>query len=634
MTEDFDIKYTTIYQKSKANFMDNIIEKEELKIIFYKSFYRFKQEKGKFTFGYPINNETNSECFRISGFNIFMRMHNKIWDEIDKLCDIAKIRDCVTKVQQDKCLTEEETKDYNKYLLLQTSIEISSKEILEKIYPGEILTKQRQKLLNERFKKISLEAIITDGFGKYIDPVLYVKDSKNYNKLFYLENIKEMYDEFAKKYDINFYFKTEVNISTLYEFFEDSSSEVRKSSCEELFKELKTNLTGKLPLIVLQENKLSEILDSIDKTVNDRQIENDKIILEQILQNLRILKQEQDNIIEPLLKDKKVLEKKKELSKIKKENLDVKKKENEINDKRCEFEEILKNYDDDYVFDPILSKSTDIDNYKYDSIKEKKDEFKKIVDLLKSFIDLSDERFDNLEDKFEKFTIENCSFSKLRKMKERELNRILAIDDSPGNVSAVFFIFFTKYVFDESFAKQIIPQDYKNSQLNLSNNVLDLGAVDNDYILLNYSGFQNLYPPKTTFNNIKKMKVKISGADKEYRLVGATYNCSGKHSVSSVCYGNECLSNPVEHELINEGTTLEFKLDSPLKNSTLCNSDDYKIELLVYEPIEVPSVLKTKLDDFKSRFTNIEDIDEKYLNKYIKYKNKYLNLKNIISKKN
>ena len=41
MTEDFDIKYTTIYQKSKANFLDNIIEKEELKIIFYKSFYRF-----------------------------------------------------------------------------------------------------------------------------------------------------------------------------------------------------------------------------------------------------------------------------------------------------------------------------------------------------------------------------------------------------------------------------------------------------------------------------------------------------------------------------------------------------------------------------------------------------------------
>jgi hypothetical protein len=669
MSEDFDVKYNAICQKSKANFLDNIFNKDELKIIFYKNFYRLKQTKGTFTYGYPIKNKTDSECFRISGFNIFMRMHNKIWDEIDKLCNIEKIQDYVTKVQEDKCLTKEESADYNKYLLLQTSIEITSKEILDKNYPDESITSQRQKLLNERFNKISFEAIITNGYGLYVDPVLYEKDSKIYNKLIYLETIEKKYSDFALINNMKL-FDTETNISTIFEFFESSPLESLTRSIYNLFNELKIKISEKMSLIESKYNKLHEILN-FDKTEYHRRIDEEKPILEQLFQELEVLKTEQTVIIEEKLKDKPIKDRFKNTMKMKKEDVDVIKKENEMKDKKCAFEEIIKKYDDDYVF-TVITKPSNIENYRYEKIEEKHEEFKKIVDLLKSFLNLTDEQFDNLEEKFEKFTIENCSFSKLRKMKERLINRILAVVSSPGNVSSVFLIFFTKYVFGESFAKQLISQDHKTCRLNLSDNILDLGPIKNDYLLLNYYGLQNLYPPKKTFNNIKKIKVKIDGTDKEYKLVGVTYNCSGQHSVSSVCYGNECLLNPVEHELINEDTTFEFKLDSPLKSSRLCVPDDYNIELLLYEPIEIVSELKTKLDDFKSRFTNIEEIDEKYLSKYIKYanskgisldqvfyikylmygddknhppsldtykskylkyKNKYLNLKNIISKK-
>lgn len=66
-------------------------------------------------------------------------MQGIILNEIDNLIDYGEILDIAKKIKQDLCLNTDESSKYNKYLLIQTFIELHDKSILLRL-KKELLT--------------------------------------------------------------------------------------------------------------------------------------------------------------------------------------------------------------------------------------------------------------------------------------------------------------------------------------------------------------------------------------------------------------------------------------------------------------------------------------------------------------
>ncbi len=631
---NFEEKLNNITDKVNSNFLDGVLDKEELKIIFYKSFYRFQNnDRSKYTLGYPIKNETDSECFRITGFNIFMRMQEKIWDEIDNLCEKDEILLLVCKIKENKCLNGSETNIYNKYLLLQTSIEMTSTEILNIMYSNsDNISVKRQKLLNERFKILS----ISSNIGVYVNPILYSTDKDTLNKLLFLEKIINTYDKILENnFDLNKKMEDDLimgdtslliksfkdTIENLFELFE--SSENRNSHAEALDSELKKYFTDIIidKIKELYKNLNTEINEIKDISKNDELINLNIKRANEIYEKIKILNEE----IKKLNKE---------------ENKDDKKiKEDERKILKDEYAEITKNEFSPYKeihssYINVLSQN------KYENMQKRLKEIGELIKIIEDYIKTD---IKSIPLQFESFTSDNCDFQKLRNFNDVYLRKILAYDEVSGSVSLLFLNYFMKFAINDSFGRQVIIMNdvEKDKKLDRLKNIFDStqNSLLNDYLIFNFDGGQNLYPPEDIFSNIKIIKVKHSdGLIKEYKLVGIAYNCGGRHSVSSVCYGDNCLSDisdNIIHEQINEDTTIEFPLNTPLKGTKLCGSNSYKIELLLYEPVETVKRLQEKLNDFKSIYINIKDIvvsggsNSNYYIKYLKYKQKYLNLKKL-----
>jgi hypothetical protein len=545
---NFEEKYNQLIQRCNSSFLENIFEKNELKIIYYKNFYKFKNSESQF--GYPINNKTDSECFRITGFNIFMRMQGKIWNEIDTLLDIEEITVLVKRIKDNKCLSNKDTIKYNKYLLLQTSIEMTSEEILNKMFKDETVAIQRQELLNVRLKEYSVKS--DDGI--YADQILLAKSRDDYLKLLFIENLFEEYKELAthifKDYGL---FQPD--------YVEDSSLTItsRFLTVFELFESSEDPFEMVSGLLMILKNKIFKELEIVKKIKN---IENDS-----------------DKI--------------------------------------------------DYIdeIDIFMTSNIDLSN-----INSFISEINKLEVIMNKINDIS---YDKIPVVPETFTLESCKLDKLKKFNQRFLNRVFVLEEGEGSRALTFLNVYIESVFGEDFLKQIIINESKYDKNDNLVNTYNLDIISNDYLIMNYGGNQNMIPnTKDIFDRIKIITVNNpTFGSKYYKLVGVAYSCNYKHSVTSVCYGNGCLSSPVKHIQINEENIIDpFNLDNPLKQSKHCSNDKYTIELLLYEPIETVSRLQDQLKEFKEMFNNIEPVFVQgggYYKKYLKYKMKYLSLKKI-----
>ena len=120
----------TITSKSKIYFKENILSKDELKYMFIHTY----DDKRINNIGLPIHNKSDRICYFITGFNMIARLQYIIYKEIDNLVELDEIKKYIDKIHNNVCLNDIESKKFNKYLLIQTLIEIHSEDILKKIY--------------------------------------------------------------------------------------------------------------------------------------------------------------------------------------------------------------------------------------------------------------------------------------------------------------------------------------------------------------------------------------------------------------------------------------------------------------------------------------------------------------------
>jgi len=145
-------------ESAQYDFVANIKTQDELKKIFINS-YNNSRGSAIDTVGIPLVNMTNSICYFISAFNIVSRLQYVIYNEINKL---ENLTDVFKKIKADECLEKNESKKFNKYLLIQTIIEVHTQEITNK-----------NKFIHERLRQftfskdnIDYNAMITDELLK------------------------------------------------------------------------------------------------------------------------------------------------------------------------------------------------------------------------------------------------------------------------------------------------------------------------------------------------------------------------------------------------------------------------------------------------------------------------------------
>jgi hypothetical protein len=99
------------------------LPRDELKKLFIENYDIENDFKIK-NIGIPIFNSNDSSCFFISALNLIARMQYVIFNEINNLIEYPEIIALNDKISNDECLTNEEVKNFNKYLLIQTIIEL------------------------------------------------------------------------------------------------------------------------------------------------------------------------------------------------------------------------------------------------------------------------------------------------------------------------------------------------------------------------------------------------------------------------------------------------------------------------------------------------------------------------------
>jgi len=137
------------YEFNSANIINQYELKNQMKA------YLTAIHDGTIEHALPTDNEFDSSCFRISGINLVSRLYSVIYNNIDKLDDISDVFD---KIKINKCLTSNEAKRYNKYLITQTLIE--NYIIID--------TNERNKFIKQRFLQIIYPMNSTQSYIKQL----------------------------------------------------------------------------------------------------------------------------------------------------------------------------------------------------------------------------------------------------------------------------------------------------------------------------------------------------------------------------------------------------------------------------------------------------------------------------------
>lgn len=144
-----ELNIESLRLRAKLNINDNLFSKDELKKIFIFNY--------KDTFGtgkvMSLNNNQTYQCFRNAAFYLLMRYQKVIWNLIDTLPTVANFAEIVSDV------------DKNKYLIVQTLIELMDDTIINRLMSDEkdnTIEKRRTSFLDNR-----LENFKTDDHLKY-----------------------------------------------------------------------------------------------------------------------------------------------------------------------------------------------------------------------------------------------------------------------------------------------------------------------------------------------------------------------------------------------------------------------------------------------------------------------------------
>ena len=491
-------------------FIQNLKTKDDLKRLFINN-YDNSRGSTKDTVGLPLTNTDSTICYFISAFNIVSRLQYVIFNEINNLSDLAPVID---KLAANQCLEDAESKKFNKYLLIQTIIEVHAQRI----------TDDRITFIHNRLKQFTFSKNTAD-----------------------LQNIimAKIHDELNK---------------------------------------LKINLQEKLYSLILTDNveELGTLASNLIK-----QLDNDINSAYSISETTNMYK----NFID--------------LVKLK--NKEIKEKFMECHNKWITEGELN--------LGAILKDDPDYDRDNNENLKEMLEMFNSQFDTLDILIRKSTDGDATMDMLCVNSLLQNNFINKafLRTFFAITIDNVI-----PGDSMSSIAILALIDCLDTTDVKIIPDTDTFDS---IKENIKEQTVP---YLIYNYGKLNILL--ESDYVNLK------NNENNSYNLVTLSYNCGGKHSVISTCYGTECTD--FKHILINEDKNYMIDLKNFKSGTfgTMCNPDTMSLENITFE---LDSYVKKLSSDIQLYSTSngltMPAIhgggrDELKL-KYLKYKNKYLMLK-------
>lgn len=264
-------------EKSDRKLINGFKTKQELKELFYKYYTEKKLDK------YFLNNHdekdslffnhNSNECFKFSYFKSISRMYYFIWSQIDELPSIEYMQIVLDKVRKLQIPTNNEIKSFNKYIYIQTLIEMEVDDIINICLKKEI--KEKTALLNsDKYINYTKNKDIFDIYTSIINIILLgfinTKNNIGLSSLSNIEKIKEKTEIEIK--DIDNIIKINQNkLSELLTYFF-----ITRNKLDTLIKNKEINKQNIELINILKKNyeELYEILKIIE---TDKIIDNNKI---------------------------------------------------------------------------------------------------------------------------------------------------------------------------------------------------------------------------------------------------------------------------------------------------------------------------------------------------------------------
>ena len=525
----------TIKSKSKKYFKENILSKDELKYLFIYTY----ENKRISNIGLPINNKSHRICYFITGFNMIARLQYIIYKEIDNLIELDEIEQYVIKINKKECLNDIESKKFNKYLLIQTLIEVHSEDIMKKIY-------------NNRYDSIIIQDFIESRLNEYSFSESTLNKSFDHKFIEYLnlrctELIKKSNDLFKEKYnkylDIGYEYKVigkkqNGKDKTEIDLLDEGNLEHLKkiSDIYMLFKNINGFIQRNLSDMIGIKSKIS--LNDYNK-IKDYIIYIIKILLTNIGKYFCKIVDENGDI--KLFK-----------LKAKTENPNI----SELYDK---FYTIFKETDIQMLEKDFTEIYNDLKNL-LKLIYYKLEDLLKITDFVQITPDvICDTTKLKLVDRNIKFLRENLA-----------VNAIGSGSESSIVINTLIEMLDTNYI----------------------ETINNFNFLNKPYYIYNQTNrdIKGNFIPHFLQN---KYKIKKNG--KTYRLCAISFVCTG-HSVSAICYSDNC--DDGQFLRINESLPLQIDLkqkDGQYDLGKLCTFNNYYIDKMIYESVEHINELKKEI---------------------------------------
>lgn len=528
-----------IKSKSKKKFKDNILSKNELKYIFIYTY----DDKRISNIGLPIHNKSDNICYFITGFNMIARLQYIIYKEIDNLIELDEINKYITNIKQNVCLNDIESKKFNKYLLIQTLIEIHSEDIMKKIY-------------NNRYDEYTIQDFIETRLSEYSFSESTLNKSFDHKFIEYLQfRCKELKEKsnnlFKKKYnqylDTGYIYKIigkkldkKTDKTEFDGLLEGNMTYLKKiSDIEQLFK----NIDSFINKTVYNMNDIKYNIDIQDyNKIKENIVNNIKILLENIGKYFCKITDENGDI---------------KLFKLK---------------KQTDILNISELYNDFY----IIFTESDI------QILEK--DFTEIYNDLKDLLRLTYYKIEGILKitDFKQITPDvACDIKQLNNVDRniKFLQENLAVKASRSGSESSIVVNTLIEMLDTNFIE--------------TTNIFNFS--DKPYYIYNQSNRiikGNLIP------QFLQNKYTINKNGKTYRLCTVSFVCTG-HSVSAICYSDNCDSG--DFLRINESNLEIIKLkqiNGQYNLGKLCNFNQYYIDKMIYECVNHIDELKTEIELF------------------------------------
>lgn len=528
-----------IILKSKKKFKENILSKNELKYIFIYTY----DDKRINNIGLPIYNKSDIICYFITGFNMIARLQYIIYKEIDNLIELDEIKKYIYKIKDNICLNDIESKKFNKYLLIQTLIEIHNEDIMKKIYNNRYDGNTIQNFIETRLSEYSFsESTLNKSFDQKFIEYLHFRCKeleeksndlfkKKYNQ--YLD-IKYIYKIIGKKLD------KKTDKTEFDGLLEGNMIYLKKiSDIKQLFKNIYSFINQ--TVYNMNDNKSNIDIQDYNK-IKDNIINNIKILLENIGKYFCKITDEHGDI---------------KLFKLKKQT--------DILNIRELYNDFYINFTESDI--QILEKDfTEIYN-------DLKDLLKLIYYKLEGILQITD---------FKQITPDvACDIKQLNNVDRniKFLRENLAVNASRSGSESSIVINTLIDILDTNFIETIN----------------DFNFVNKPYYIYNQSD-RNIKGEKIPKFLQHIYTIKKNG--KTYRLCAVSFVCTG-HSVSAICYSDNCDSG--EFLRINESNLHIIDLkqtDGKYELGKLCNFNQYYIDKMIYECVNHIDELKTEIELF------------------------------------